>query len=239
MTYLTISNLNAGYYKIPVLSDINLTVPEKSICTIVGPNGSGKSTLLKTIFGLTTIYNGTIKFNGKDITHIKPYEKVKLGMAYLPQTGNVFPNLSIRENMIMAGYLLPKKEINKKMESVLKMFPISNIPLDKKVLTLSGGERQMLAMAMSLMSNPTLMMFDEPSANLSPKLAYQVFQKIKQLNESGITIILVEQNVKQALEISDIAYLLVSGRVRFQGNSKDLLEHPELGKLYLGVSTGS
>ncbi len=239
MTLLNISNLNAGYSRIPVLSDINLTVPEKSICAVVGPNGSGKSTLLKTIFGLTTIYNGTIKFNGKDITHLKPYEKVKLGMAYLPQTGNVFPNLTIKENMIMAGYLLPKKEIEERVENILKMFPIANIPLDKKVLTLSGGERQMLAMAMSLMSNPKIMMFDEPSANLSPKLAHQVFQKIKELNKSGITIILVEQNVKQALEISEIVYLLVSGRVRFQGESKQLLEHPELGKLYLGISSVS
>jgi len=236
MEILSIIDLNAGYYKIPVLSDVNLTVPEGSICAIVGPNGSGKSTLLKTIFGLTTVYSGRIKFNGKDITHLKPYEKVKLGMSYLPQTGNVFPNLTIRENMIMAGYLLSKKEIRERMDEVLKMFPIFNISLEKRVLTLSGGERQMLAMAMSLMNRPLLMMFDEPTANLSPKLAYQVFGKIKELNKSGITIILVEQNVKRALEISDIAYLLVSGRVRFQGNSKELLEHPELGRLYLGIS---
>ncbi|MBC7090877.1 MAG: ABC transporter ATP-binding protein [Nitrososphaeria archaeon] len=236
MEILGVSDLNAGYYKIPVLSEVNLTVPEGSICAIVGPNGSGKSTLLKTIFGLTTVYSGRIKFNGKDITHLKPYEKVKLGMSYLPQTGNVFPNLTIRENMIMAGYLLSKKEIKERMEEVLKMFPIFNISMDKKVSTLSGGERQMLAMAMSLMNRPSLMMFDEPTANLSPKLAYQVFEKIEELNESGITIILVEQNVKRALEISDIAYLLVSGRVRFQGDSNELLGHPELGRLYLGIS---
>lgn len=236
MEILGISDLNAGYYKIPVLSEVNMTVPEGSICAIVGPNGSGKSTLLKTIFGLTTVYSGRIKFNEKDITHLKPYEKVKLGMSYLPQTGNVFPNLTIKENMIMAGYLLSKKEIKERMEEVLKMFPIFNISLDKKVSTLSGGERQMLAMAMSLMNRPSLMMFDEPTANLSPKLAYQVFEKIKELNESGITIILVEQNVKRALEISDIAYLLVSGRVRFQGDSNELLGHPELGRLYLGIS---
>ncbi|MGC8911835.1 MAG: ABC transporter ATP-binding protein [Nitrososphaeria archaeon] len=236
MEILSISDLNAGYYKIPVLSEVNMTVPEGSICAIVGPNGSGKSTLLKTIFGLTTVYSGRIKFNGKDITHLKPYEKVKLGMSYLPQTGNVFPNLTIKENMIMAGYLLSKKEIKERMEGVLKMFPIFNISLEKKVSTLSGGERQMLAMAMSLMNRPSLMMFDEPTANLSPKLAYQVFEKIKELNKSGITIILVEQNVKRALEISDIVYLLVSGRVRFQGDSSELLRHPELGRLYLGIS---
>lgn len=236
MAILTIENLNSGYFKIPVLSEINLSVPKGSIYTIVGPNGSGKSTLLKTIFGLTTIYSGSIKFNGSDITHLKPHEKVKLGMAYLPQTGNVFPNLTIKENMIMAGYLLSKKEVKERMETVLKMFPIVNKSLDKKVLTLSGGERQMLAMAMSLMSKPSLMMFDEPTANLSPKLAYEVFEKIRELNESGITIILVEQNVKRALEIADEACLLVSGRVRFQGKARELLEHPELGKLYLGVS---
>jgi branched-chain amino acid transport system ATP-binding protein len=237
MDILVVDKLSAGYGKIPIISNVNLRVKRGSIFAIVGPNGSGKSTLLKTIHGLTTVYGGSIKFNGTEITGLKAYEIAKHGIAYLPQIGNVFSNLTLRENLVISRYSLAKEEAEERVKEVLETFPVIRSSIDRKALTLSGGERQMLAMAMSLVRRPLLMMFDEPASNLAPKIAFQVFEKIKELNETlDMTIILVEQNVKKCLELSDDACLLVTGEVSFYGKAKELLEHPEMGKLYLGIS---
>lgn len=228
--------LCSGYGKITVLSDVDLRVKKGVIFAIVGPNGSGKSTLLKTIFGLTTVYSGSVKFNGTDITTLKSHEIAKSGIAYAPQVENVFSNLTVKENLVLAGYSLSKDEAKERAKEVLEMFPVIKSFMDRKARTLSGGERQMLVMMMSLVRRPLLMMLDEPSSNLAPKITFQVFEKIKELNETlGITIILVEQRVRECLELSDNACLLVAGKVIFDGKAKGLLEHQKLDKLYLGI----
>jgi branched-chain amino acid transport system ATP-binding protein len=235
---LDIKKINSGYGKLHVLFDIDAIVNRKDIVVIVGPNGSGKSTLLKTIFGLTNIYSGSIKFKEEELVGLPPYQIAKKGIAYLPQVDNVFSNLTVKENLIMAGYTLDKEEANKKAAEVSEIFPIIKKYYNKKAETLSGGEKQMLAMAMALMREPEIMMFDEPTASLAPNIAMQIFDHIVSLRDDlGITIVIAEQNAIRALEHGDKALLLVSGRVIFKGNAKDLLSHSELGKLYLGISS--
>ncbi len=234
---LEIKKLNAGYSKLQVLFDINLKVHKNRITTIIGPNGSGKSTLLKAIFGLVDIYSGKILLDGKDITRMKPHEKVKEGIVYIPQTENVFTNLTVKENLRIAGYTMNKLELKKKIDDILELFPVLKKYMEKKVMFLSGGERQMLAIAMGLIKEPKIIMLDEPTANLSPKVSKELFEKILELkNNKDVTILLVEQNVKKALEISDYSYVLVSGRKIFEGTSKDVLNNTNIGKIYLGVS---
>jgi branched-chain amino acid transport system ATP-binding protein len=233
---LSVENLNAGYGKLQILFDINIEVRDRDFVVIVGPNGSGKSTLLKAIFGLATIYSGRVALDGIDITKMPPNKKARMGIAYLPQLDNVFTNLTVEENLKMAGYAVEKDQLNDRIEEALSIFPNLKRFLRRKAGTLSGGERQMLAMAMALIRRPKLMMFDEPTAQLAPKIAAELFAKIRELRDQhGKTIILVEQNAKKALEIGDRAYLLVSGRVAYEGDAQQLLTHPELGKLYLGL----
>ncbi|OYT52020.1 ABC transporter ATP-binding protein [Candidatus Bathyarchaeota archaeon ex4484_135] len=212
---------------------------DKEITVIVGPNGSGKSTLLKSVFGLTTIYSGSIRFDGEELTKYPPHVIARKGVAYLPQTENVFTNLSVRENLIMASYSLRKEEVEDRIEEVIGTFPVLKPLMEKRAGMLSGGERRMLAIAMSLLRRPKLMMFDEPTTDLAPKIAREILNKIVELrDELGIAIILVEQSAKRALEIGDKAYLLVDGRVNFEGTPEELLNHPRLSRLYLGIETG-
>lgn len=202
----------------------------------MGPNGSGKSTLLKTIMGSTKVYSGSIKFEGMDITSKRTHKIARLGIAYLPQVENVFADMKVRENILMASHLLTAEEYDSRRQMMFDMFPILKEFIDRKVRTLSGGERQMLSMGMALVRKPKLLMLDEPTGNLSPKLATQVFDKIIELRDKlNLTILMVEQNARRALEIGDEACLLVNGTAAFRGPSKELLMHPELGKLYLGI----
>jgi len=234
---IEINRLNAGYKRLHVLYDISLRFEKDMINVVVGPNGSGKSTLLKSIFGLTTIYSGSIKFNGVELNGLTPHQIARKGIAYLPQVDNVFSNLTVAENMLMAGYTLRRDEVEERIEEVSETFPVIKRYWKSRAGVLSGGERQMVAMAMALLRRPKVMMFDEPTGSLAPKIANEVLEKIVELKDTlRITIILVEQNAKKALEIGDKAYLLVGGRLVFHGDSHELLEHPELGKLYLGVS---
>jgi len=233
---LKIEEINAGYGNLHVLFDISTRVKEKEITVLVGPNGSGKSTLLKTIFGLTKIYSGKILFDERNIVGLPPHEVTKLGIAYLPQLENVFANLNVKENLLMASYILNKDETKDRVPEVLDHFPVLNTYMNRKAGTLSGGERQMLAMAMALMRRPKIMLFDEPTASLAPKIAVQVLNKIVNLRDNyGITLVLAEQNARRALECGDQALLLVSGKKMYDGNSQELLSHPELGKVYLGI----
>ena len=235
MNILEIEKLSSGYGKSQVLFDVSLGVRKNSICAILGPNGSGKSTLLKTIFGLTSIYRGSIKFKGHETSRMKPHEIAKLGLSYLLQVENLYLNLSVRENLIMSGYILPNEEMNSRIKEVLEIFPPLKEFLERRAYTLSGGERQLLVMAMALIRRPALMMLDEPSANLAPRIADKIIEKIKDLKDLGITIILVEQNTKKALEITEDAFLLVSGRINYYGKSKELTTNKELGRLFLGL----
>ncbi|MEB3862418.1 MAG: ABC transporter ATP-binding protein [Desulfurococcales archaeon] len=233
---LEVKGVDAGYGKLQILFNVSMEVEPKDIFVIVGPNGSGKSTLLKTIFGLTRIYKGSIRFNGEEITGKPPHDIAKTGIAYLPQTDNVFAQLTVAENLKMAAYTLPPDLAQERISEVLERFPLLKARLKDKAMTLSGGQRQILAMAMSLIRKPKLMLFDEPTAALAPKLAAEILDEIIKLrDELGITIILVEQNAKKALQMGDKALLLVGGRVMYRGGAKELLEHPELGALYLGL----
>ena len=229
--------LNSGYVNSHILFDVDFEAKEKEITVVVGPNGSGKSTLLKSIFGLCTVYSGEISYNGEKITGLAPHQVARKKIAYLPQVNNVFSNLTIKENLIMASYTLNSKLVSQRMPEIFETFPILKEFEKSKSNTLSGGERQMLAMGMALIRQPNVMLFDEPTASLSPKLANEVLSKIKQLRDDfGITIILVEQNVKRALALGDFVYLFANGKGVFKGKPDELLNQPELGKLYLGIS---
>jgi len=233
---IKVNSLNSGYGSSHVLFGVDFEAKDKQITVVVGPNGSGKSTLLKSIFGLCAIYSGEISYYSKLISGLLPHQVARGGIAYLPQVKNVFANLTIKENLSMASYTLNSKIISERLSEVLKIFPVLKKYKDSKAETLSGGERQMLAMAMALIRRPKVMLFDEPTANLSPKLAAEVLSKIDHIRKTfGITVILVEQNVKRALALADIVYLLANGKLIFKGKPNDLLQHPELSKLYLGI----
>jgi len=233
---IKVEKLNAGYGKLQILFDIDVEVSSGKITTIVGPNGSGKSTFLKSLFGLTDIYSGNITYDNKDITYIPPHEKTKMGISYLPQTNNVFTNLSVIENLKIAGYILKKNELEERMNFALKVFPELKGILNKKAGALSGGQRQMLAMATALVRKTKLLILDEPTAQLSPKLAEVIFDKIVELRDDyNITPLLVEQNAKRALEISDVGYMFVSGKVAYGGSAKSLLEHEKFQSYFLGI----
>ena len=236
---LQVHELTAGYGKLQVLNSVSLEAEANEVTVIVGPNGSGKSTLLKSISGLTTIYSGTIKIDGrKELTRLHPHDISRMGVAYLPQTENVFTHLTAQENITLAAYTLHKEQAEERSKEVLEFFPQLKNYMSTKAVNLSGGERQMLAMAMALLRKPTIMMFDEPTANLAPKIATQVLTTISSLAETmDLTLLLVEQNAKRALEIGNRAYLLVSGRNNYEGSAKDLLGHEEIGRLYLGLNT--
>ncbi len=233
---LSVENLNAGYKELHILFDVNAKVNGGSITTIVGPNGSGKSTFLKSIFGLATVFSGRIFLNGTEITNVPPHNKTRLGIAYLPQTDNVFANLSVEENLKIAAYTLKDNEARDRIDLALDAFPELQKFLKRKAGTLSGGERQMLAMATALVRKASVLMLDEPTAQLSPKFAETIFRRIVDLRDNyKLTILLVEQNVKRALEISENAYLFVSGRVAFEGKADELLEHEKFEKLCVGI----
>ena len=237
---LKVDHVFAGYGKLQILSDVSLEASPNEITVIVGPNGSGKSTLLKTIAGLTKVYSGRITFanNGRtlDLTRLPSHEIARSGIVYLPQTKSTFTQLTVAENLKMAGYTVRERELETRLENALVMFPKLASHLDMKVSSLSGGERQMVAMSMALLRNPNIIMFDEPTANLAPIIATQVLDTITNLSQKmGMTILLVEQNASRALQIGHNAYLLVNGQTIFKGTAKDLLEHKELGRLYIGL----
>ncbi|AEH45713.1 ABC transporter related protein [Thermodesulfatator indicus DSM 15286] len=233
---IKVVNLNTGYGKLQILFDINAIIEDKKITTVVGPNGSGKSTFLKALFGLTTIYTGEIIFKGKDISNIPPYKKVKLRIAYLPQIDNVFSQLTVNENLKIAGYILPKDKVRERIDIALDVFPELKDILNRKAETLSGGQRQFLAMGMALVRDAEVLMLDEPTAQLSPKLAEIIFGKILDMRDKfGLTILLVEQNAKRALEISDNGYMFVSGRIALEGTAKDVLNHEKFKEYSLGI----
>lgn len=233
---LRVENFFAGYKELRILFDINAVVERGKVTTIAGPNGSGKSTFLKSLFGLATIQAGTIVYKDKDITAIPPHEKTRLGIAYLPQVENVFTNLTVEENLKMAGYILEKEEYLHRLDLVLEVFPELKKKLKQNGGTLSGGERQFLAIASALIKKAELLMLDEPTAMLSPKFANETFEKILELKEMfGLTVLIVEQNIKKSLEISDNAYMLMNGKVIFEGKSEELLSHEKFEKFCMGI----
>jgi branched-chain amino acid transport system ATP-binding protein len=233
---LAVEEVSSGYGRLQILNDVSLAASPGQLTIVVGPNGSGKSTLLKTIAGLTNIFKGSVLMDGKTISGLPPHAIARSGIAYLPQTDSTFAQLSVAENFRMAAYTVSKKDFEERIKDALSIFPQLESYIKTKVVSLSGGERQMVAMTMALVRKPQVILFDEPTANLSPKFSTQVLKTIQSLaKDRGLTIVLVEQNARRALEIGDTAYLLVGGRNAFKGTAKELLSHQELAKLYLGV----
>jgi len=230
-------DLNVGYGPIHVIYDLNFKAPYGEVTVIVGPNGVGKTSLLKAIMGMITMYSGQILFEGEDITKLAPYERTKLGIGYMPQTGNIFSKLSVEDNLKMASYIMADKDlVQEKMEMVLSLFPRLKGYMKREGGTLSGGERQMLAESMVLMRDPKVMLVDEPTAGLMPKLVTDVLKKLEDMAEqTGLPIIIVEQRARRALEVGDYAYLMRGGVFTFEGTSQELLNHPLLTEMYLGA----
>ncbi|WP_030007684.1 ABC transporter ATP-binding protein [Picosynechococcus sp. NKBG042902] len=233
---LVVNDVYAGYIKdLNILQGINFRIAPGELVVVIGPNGAGKSTLAKTIFGLLNPNQGNITFKGKPITGLRPNQIVQRGMCYVPQIQNVFANLSIEENLEMGAFVRSGSLENLK-EQIYTMFPVLKQRRKQRAGTLSGGERQMLAMGRALMLDPDLLVLDEPSAALSPILVASVFEQIKAVNQLGKAIMLVEQNAKKALEFADRGYVLESGCDRFEGTGQDLLTNPKVGELYLGAA---
>ena len=230
---LRLESVTAGYTDENIIHEVTLEVEVGEIATIIGPNGSGKSTLMKSVFGLTRMRGGRVRFQGQDVTGKRPDELVRLGLAYVPQERNVFSSLTVKENLEMGGVSLAG-EMDERLESVLELFPKLAERLGQRAGTLSGGEQKMLAVGRAMVTNPSLLMLDEPSAALSPKVMSHLFAEIEEINRRGVTILMVEQNARRALAISDRGYILEMGRNRFQGPAKSLLDNPEVCSSYLG-----
>ncbi|WP_111720634.1 ABC transporter ATP-binding protein [Homoserinimonas sp. OAct 916] len=228
-------NVTAGYLPgINILNECSLTAYKGELIGIIGPNGAGKSTLLKAIFGLVQVRGGEINLYGEDITNLKANELVSRGVGFVPQTENVFPTLSIRENLEMGLFQKPK-EIDERLAFVLGIFPELEKRLKQRAGSLSGGERQMVAMSRALMMGPHVLLLDEPSAGLSPVRQDEAFLRVKEINRAGVTTIMVEQNAQRCLEIADRGYVLDQGTDAYTGTGRELLGDPKVISLYLGT----
>ncbi|NLT94616.1 MAG: ABC transporter ATP-binding protein [Clostridia bacterium] len=234
---LKINNLHVHYGGIHALRGISLEVPKNKIITLIGANGAGKSTTLRSICGLVPKTDGTIVFEGEDITSLKTTEIVKRGVTLVPEGRHVFPDLTVLENLKLGAYLrTDKSEINKDINRVYELFPRLKERKDQLAGTLSGGEQQMLAIGRALMSRPRLLMMDEPSLGLAPLIVQDVFKIIQQIHNEGMTILLIEQNASAALQIADYGYVLETGSIVLEGTGKELLNNQEVKKAYLGQS---
>jgi len=233
MSLLTGEGIHSGYGDMEVLHDVSFRIEEKEIISIIGPNGAGKSTLLKTIFGLLKPTKGSVTFKGNSITGLAPDRIVRLGMAYVPQVENVFPSLTVHENLEMGAFILTD-DFSARLEDVYELFPLLKKRRRQRVGKMSGGERQMVAMGRALMLDPELLLLDEPSAALAPKLAEMIFERITAINETSVSILIVEQNAKESLKLADRGYVLASGQNRFEDTGENLLANEEIGQLYLG-----
>jgi branched-chain amino acid transport system ATP-binding protein len=233
---LEINSLSTGYLGLQVLNDVSLNVNKKEAVCVIGPNGAGKTTLLKTIVGLLKPYKGSIKFLGQNIENMPPYKIVELGIAMVPQGRELFPYMSVLENLKLGAYTKrAEKYLKDSIELVFELFPILRERKTQMANTLSGGEQQMLAIARALMSRPTLLILDEPSTGLAPHIQQKVYESLGYLREQGITLLIVEQSIHQVLIFSDKGYVLENGNIVLSGNSKALLGNEHVKKAYLGM----
>ena len=233
MVILSAEGITAGYGEVDILHRVDLQVKTGEIVSIIGPNGAGKSTLLKTIFGLLHPRQGRIILNNDDITGLRPDIIVRKGISYVPQVDNVFPSMTIQENLEM-GAFIRADDFSHRLSEVYGLFPILEERKKQKVGQLSGGQRQMVAMGRALMLDPQILLLDEPSAGLAPLLVSHIFEKIEEINATGVAIVIVEQNAREALKMSHRGYVLAMGKNELEGEGQALLENEEVGRLYLG-----
>ena len=233
-TILEINKLVAGYVKgLPILKEVSLKLSKGTISVIIGPNGAGKSTIIKAVAGIVPISSGTVKLAGQDITGIQPHEMVKHAISYVPQTDNIFRTLSIIENLELV-LRNSSENVKLRVEELFTQFPVLKEKQKDKAGSLSGGQRQLLAIAMAISTRPQLILMDEPSAGLSPKAAQEVLEFAREITQKGVSILLVEQNVKQSLRLADHCYILAEGRNQLDGIALEMLDDPIVGQIYLG-----
>ena len=233
MALLEARDIVAGYGETEILHGVSISVDSGEIVTIIGPNGCGKSTLMKAIVGLVSVGAGGVTFRGDEISNMPPERIVRRGLCYVPQTANVFPSLTIRENLDM-GAFIRKDDYRGRIEEMFEIFPDLADRPNRNAGSLSGGQRQMLAIARALMLDPVMLLLDEPSAGLSPLMMGAVFERIRGINAMGVSILLVEQNAREALSMSDRGYVISAGENRLEDRGPALLDNPEIARLYLG-----
>ena len=233
-TSLVAKNISAGYGEQIIIRNIDLDLHESSITTIIGPNGCGKSTFLKSISGIINPVEGEVSIYGSNVTELNTFELSKKGLGYVPQSENIFPSLSVEDNLKMGGYILSNDDYKKNLEYVLEMFPVLKDKLSDSSSNLSGGQRQMLALSRALMLDPKIIMLDEPTAGLSPIIVDEVLENIISLKKSNLSVLLVEQNAKKALKISDFGAVFSFGKKVIEDEASRILSDKEISKLYLG-----
>jgi branched-chain amino acid transport system ATP-binding protein len=232
---LTIENLVTGYGKIEILHSVNMEVKDNQMTVIIGPNGAGKSTIFRAIFSILKVWSGGIFYNGDDISDLGTQKLLKKGISYVPQGRNIFPLMTIQENLEMGAYIRTDKEqIKKDIQHIYRRFPILGERKNEEARNLSGGQQQMLEMGRALLLDPEFIMLDEPSLGLAPNVAEEIFSEITRIKESGKTIMMVEQNAKRALELADYAYVLELGRNKYEGPAREIMENEKVKRLYLG-----
>jgi branched-chain amino acid transport system ATP-binding protein len=232
---LVIDGVVAGYGKMTILNGTSARVRRGAITTVIGPNGAGKSTMFKTIFGLLTVRDGAITFDGRDITNFTPRQVLDAGIAYIPQGRNIFPELSVRHNLELGGVALSDQaSLPGRMDRIMSRFSMLREKADAQASTLSGGQQKMLEVARGLLLDPKLILIDEPSIGLSPLMVQEVFAILKSLRDNGVTILLIEQNAKQALQISDYGLVLEQGQTRIEDTAPKILADPRIAQLFLG-----
>ena len=235
MAYFEGAKMTAGYGDGPdIISSCSITANRGEIVAILGPNGAGKSTAMKAMLGLLKLKSGSVTLNSEDISNINPQDRVKKGISFVPQTRNVFAELTVRENLEIGGFLT-EGSLENKIESIYSLFPILSEKKSQVVGQLSGGQRQQVALGRALMSDPSVLMLDEPTAGVSPIVMDELFEHIIKVKKTDVAVIMVEQNAKQALSISDRGYVLVTGQNKFEGSGNDLLEDPEVRRSFLGA----
>ena len=233
MTFFAANGMTAGYGSVDIIRDCSITVDTGEVAVIVGPNGAGKSTAMKAIFGILSLNAGSVTLEGSDITDLRPEERVLRGMGFVPQTQNVFTSLSVEENLEM-GAFIRKDNISDSITSMYKLFPVLKDKRKQLAGELSGGQRQQVAVARALMTNPKMLLLDEPTAGVSPIVIDELFERILEIAKMGVAILMVEQNAKLALEIANKGYVLVQGKNRYTDSGKALLSNPDVRRSFLG-----
>ncbi len=234
MSFLSATGMTCGYGGADIIHDCSITVEQGEIAVVVGPNGAGKSTAMKAVFGMLDLREGTVTLNGKDITGLAPQDRVPQGMAFVPQNRNVFVSLTVEENLEMGAFIREDNEIEDTKEQVFALFPILAEKRNQPAGELSGGQRQQVAVGRALMTRPDLLMLDEPTAGVSPIVMDELFDKILEIAKTGVAILMVEQNARQALEIADHGFVMVQGRNRFTDTGEALLANEEVRRSFLG-----